>query len=281
MIFKGHNYYLSEEDLFKLAQNETRNALTSWSSGYKKKHVDSNKSKTSNHFDIFFPNERHIHSVIQSGLTSFGTKLWEQLSYKIAELNGFETFDKKEFNSNVPKLPKNLIDCQQAVRKKVEKKEMNLTDAIEEIRSHISSNSITSEERDKIKGGAGIDFWFKKDGCELIGDIKSPQENVGNSKKLVEHILIWCTHRLLDEPDTKINAVIAFPYNPFRDLKVYMEEQGNKVSVLNHGQDILLGDDFWNKLSGIENSTDIIFKAFESLSDSTELNEIKKFFLAK
>ena len=50
------------------------------------------------------------------------------------------------------------------------------------------------------------------------------------------------------------------------------------MSILNHGNDILLADDFWDKLSGIKNSTNIIFEAFESLSNSKEVNEIKKFF---
>ena len=278
MAYKGNNNYFSNEDLSQLTQKLTRNALSDWGSKYRKKYIEKNKASTFNHFNIFFPQERAIHSIIQSGLTSFGTKLWENLSYEIAKLNGYNVVNKTVFNSDVPVLTKGLENHQQELRKDIENKKINLKDAIEDIRSYINQHNIYSLKRTSVKKGAGIDFWFKKNGYELIGDIKSPQENIGNSKKLAEHILIWSTHRLLDDPKAKINAVIALPYNPYDDLDTYMKEQGNKMSILNHGNDILLADDFWDKLSGIKNSTNIIFEAFESLSNSKEVNEIKKFF---
>ena len=281
MAYKGNNYYFSHEDLFQLAQKIAKNALSEWGSKYRKKYIEKNKVNTSNHFDVFFPQERRTHSIIQSGLTSFGTKLWENLSYEIAELNGYDVVKKTDFNSDVPVLTKDLENYQQELRKDIENKKINLKDAVEAIRSYINQQNIFSQKRTSVKKGAGIDFWFKKNGYELIGDIKSPQENIGNSKKLAEHILIWSTHRLLDDPKAKINAVIALPYNPYCDLDTYMKEQGNKMSILNHGNDILLADDFWNKLSGIENSTSVIFEAFESLSNSKEVNYIKEFFPSK
>ena len=272
---------VTSKSVHDIAARCAKLALQNWQHNYQKKHGKEDKNKTQNHFDIFFPNERRVHSIMQSGLTSFGMGFWEPLAQKLAERNGFENLDKKNFNQDVPKIPNSLKDYQQKIRVKVEEKSISLKEAVKEIKKFILRKKITSNERTKVESGKGIDFWFKKNNIELIGDIKSPQENIGNSKKLAEHILIWSTYRLLDNPEAKVDAVIAFPYNPYQSLDEYMKEQGNKFSLLEHGTDILLADDFWDRLSGVKNSTSVIFKALKSLSSSKEVLKIRTFFNAK
>ncbi len=272
---------LTSESVYDIAASCAKLALQKWQHNYLKKHGKEDKNQTQNHFDIFFPNERRVHSIMQSGLTSFGMGFWEPLAQKLAERNGFENLDRKNFNQDVPKIPKLLKDYQQRIRAKVEDKSISLKEAVEEIQTFVLQENITSNKRTKVESGKGIDFWFRKNNIELIGDIKSPQENIGNSKKLAEHILIWSTYRLLDNPKAKVDAVIAFPYNPYQSLDKYMKEQGKKFSLLEHGTDILLADDFWDRLSGVKNSTSIIFKALKSLSSSEEVLKIRTFFNAK
>ena len=86
---------------------------------------------------------------------------------------------------------------------------------------------------------------------------------------------------MLDDSSANIEAVIALPYNPFKNLKEYEKEQGSKLDLLEHGSDILLADQFWDKLSGHKNSTKIIFNALRKLSDSDEIKRIKKLFPTK
>lgn len=269
---------LTKSSLFQIAEDCANSALSRWIKNYKKKY---SKAKTFNHFDVLFPNERRIHAFMQSGLTSFGRTFWEPLAYKLASKNGFEVIEQDKFNKNVPLIPSELKSYQQEVRVEIESGSIKIKEAVNLIQDFIYTRNIQSPERTKCESGKGIDFWFKKNNIELIGDIKSPQENIGNGKKLIEHILIWSTYRLLDDPSIKVDAVIAFPYNPYEDFDQYMKEQGSKFQLLNHGEDILIADHLWNRLSGVENSTEIIFDALRSVSKSEEVESIKDFFYSK
>ena len=269
---------LSETSLFEVAEDCANLALESWINNYKKKY---SKAKTFNHFDVLFPNERRIHAFMQSGLTSFGKTFWEPLAYRLASKNGFEVLEPNKFNKDVPLIPGELKSYQQEVRVEIELGSINIKKAVKSIQDFILAENIQSRERTKCESGKGIDFWFKKESVELIGDIKSPQENIGNGKKLIEHILIWSTYRLLDDPSIEVDAVIAFPYNPYEDFEQYMKEQGSKFPLLNHGEDILIADHLWNRLSGVENSTEIIFDALRSVSKSDQVQSIKDFFYSK
>lgn len=260
---------LNEDSVYEIAFHSTKQNLVRWEDNLSK------REQTFNHFDVLFPNARQIHSIVQSGLTSFGSN-WEKLAYDLASANGYKTFEKNDFNKNVPVISEDLKEFQQKMRRKFETEDVTLDKAIDEIRKFIIQNKLSSTERKKVESGKGIDFWFEKDGVELIGDIKSPQENIGNGKKLAEHILIWATYRLMDEPTTEIESVIAFPYNPYADFETYMSLQGQKFAPMKTGTDYLIADQFWEKLSGVANSTKIIFDAFEALSQSEQILRIKQ-----
>ena len=273
---------LNESSLYEAARKCASNALNTWIKNYKKKYRNNDdKTKTFNHFDVLFPNERRIHAFMQSGLTSFGKTFWEPLAYKLASKNGFEVLEPNEFNKNVPLIPSELKSYQQEVRGEIELGSIKIKEAINLIQDFIRSKNIQSHERTKCESGKGIDFWFKKNNIDLIGDIKSPQENIGNGKKLIEHILIWSTYRLLDDPSIEVDAVIAFPYNPYKDFEQYMKQQGSKFPLLKHGEDILIADHLWDRLSGVVNSTEIIFDALRSVSKSDEVQSMKDFFYSK
>ncbi len=273
---------LNENSLYEAARKCASNALNTWIKNYKKKYRNKDaETKTFNHFDVLFPNERRIHAFMQSGLTSFGKTFWEPLAYKLASKNGFEVLEPNEFNKNVPLIPSELKSYQQEVRGEIELGSIKIKEAVNLIQDFIRSKNIQSHERTKCESGKGIDFWFKKNNIDLIGDIKSPQENIGNGKKLIEHILIWSTYRLLDDPSIEVDAVIAFPYNPYKDFEQYMKQQGSKFPLLKHGEDILIADHLWDRLSGVENSTEIIFDALRSVSKSDEVQSMKDFFYSK
>ena len=262
--------HISSQSVHDITLVLARNSLDSWFKKYRPR-------KTYNHFDIFFPKERHIHSVIQSGLTSFGT-FWEKLSFELAKANGFKVMSKEEFNKDVPVIPKSLLTFRQKIRQQIESNRIDIKSGIEELRNFIITEQIKPGDRTKVEAGKGVDFWFKKDNFEFIGDIKSPQENIGNAKKLVEHILIWSSHRLLDCPNVNIDAVIAFPYNPFKNIEDYMSNQGKKLHPLVLGEDFLIADQFWDKVSGVSGSSTQIFNALKAMSASEEIMQARALF---
>lgn len=275
---KNLNSLVTKEQISDVAQNCVKVALKKWASNFQIKYSKKSNLQSKNHLDILFPKERRIHSVIQSALTSFGRVGWEPLANDLASLGGYEVFSADKFNKHAPKIPKLLRDFKQKIRAKIQSKDIKIQSGLNEIKSFIKEKNLVPEEINKIESGQGIDFWFRKDNYELIGDIKSPQDNIGNGLKLIDHALIWGTCRLLEDPEIQIEAVIAFPYNPYEDLDVYMKEQGQKFYLHNYGQDILIADSFWDKLTGYSGTTRVIFDSIKSLSNSDEIREIRKLF---
>ena len=78
---------------------------------------------TKNHLDVIFPDQRPIHSVIQSLLTSFGS-FWEDLAEAIAVNNNYNVRKKVEFNKDVPLIPDNLLIFKDSNNQKILKNDL-------------------------------------------------------------------------------------------------------------------------------------------------------------
>ena len=249
-------------------------SLEEWLKNYNKKIL------TINHMDTLFPNKRPIHAVMQSLLTSFGS-FWEKLAEAIATQNNYIVRNKKEFNKSVPVIPNTLLALKNNVSLRILSKDISIEEGIREIKKFIEKNNFNNITRTNIEKGKGIDNWFEKGNEELIADIKSPQENVGNAKKLIEHMLIWSASRLLDRPNTSVKTLIVIPYNPFPDIDTYERIQGIKMKPLSTGKTILIGDQFWDKISNQKNTTKLIFNTLEKVKDAPIVNKIDKLMLIR
>lgn len=213
-----------------------------------------------------FPTERRVRAIIGGLETSFGETVWEPLAKKLARNNGFEVKDKNEFK-RPKKMPKNIEDI---INRWVELREdsnekVSLDDYIEELREARKKLDLDIEkiEFTKLKGGQGIDLWIKKEGQEYIADIKTTQINAGDGKKFNKHILNWYAYRIFKNPDVKLQAFIAIPFNPFK--KTWEEKQGGRAKPLIVGKDIITDTDFWKLISGKKETYKEIIEAFKEL----------------
>ncbi|MFL2801798.1 MAG: TdeIII family type II restriction endonuclease [Paracoccaceae bacterium] len=236
------------------------------------------KANTFTPWDLVFPEQRKIHSKIQGLITSAGS-VWEDLAIKLATRNGYKSEKKKKFNVE------DALDLGQIkykisnLKEKIESNQITIVNAIEDLREHIQNNNISIAKK-KIESGKGIDLWLKKEGKnEIITDIKSAQENIGNGKKLIEHMLIWAGSRLLSDQNAKFEVFISFPYNPYSNDEEYEEIQGRKLPNLEPGVDRRMGDQFWDLISGEKNSTYKIKNAFKKFSASKAAEEFSNNYL--
>jgi hypothetical protein len=86
--------------------------------------------------------------------------------------------------------------------------------------------------------GTGVDIHLFKDGIEYLFDIKTAQPNQGDFQKFNKQMLQWYAYRLAKNPNAKLEARIAIPFNPF--AKSWYEKQKSKLSSspLDIAQDI-------------------------------------------
>lgn len=225
------------------------------------------KVNTKHPLDYIFPKERRIFSIIHGLQTSIGTQLWEPLALMFARLNNYEILDIKKFNQEVPIPPPDLTNKIDNFLNLKEEQNLSNDDIALELRNYIKHQKYKNlKYSKKIKKSHGVDIWLKKNQIELLIDIKTTQLNAGSGLKLNQNLLYWYVYRLLEELDANINCIIAFPFNPYgTNNDIYWQKEEGKVKPLIKNKEALLADDFWDLLSGVSGTTEIIFHVFRKL----------------
>ena len=225
------------------------------------------KVVVSHPLDLIFPKERRIRSLIGGLETSLGTKVWEPLAKMFAKNNGFEILNEKEFNLSVPEIPEQIMHkLSDFENQKLNDPSLKHSRYREEIIEYINVNNIQYSVRRKIQKGEGVDVWLSKGGKEFLIDIKTVQLNAGGGPKFNKNLLKWYTYRAL-ESERKIDTrcILAFPFNPHK--KDYWQKEGGKVLPLVFSEEALVGNEFWDLLSGEKNTMELIFDAFKELRE--------------
>jgi hypothetical protein len=137
-------------------------------------------------------------------------------------------------------------------------------DLFESIRSkQMSPRSEHLQEkiREFAKGANGYDndrvvdvFIKDKDNNHYFIDITSPKSNMKEAGALKLKLMRWTAIGLSSYKANKVYAFVAFPYNPN-----YPEPYKRfSTSIFDEKKDILIQENFWNKISGFEVYDDLL-----------------------
>jgi len=212
-----------------------------------------------------FPKERRIQSIMHGLFTSFGTTLWEKLAKKLAEENGFEVLNEKEFSkqADYPKCLENIVSAW--VKKREDTKgSVSLTRYVNHLKREIHTLPIKVYRNTTLTSGEGIDVWLKKNNKEYAFDIKTVQINKGSGLKFNKTIMNWYAYRTLSKPTLDFKAYIAFPYNPYTPNS-WWDKNGSRAVPLIENEDVLIENKFWDFLSGQSNTWELINQAFKNV----------------
>jgi len=236
------------------------------------------KVKVVHPLDLIFPKERRIRSLIGGLETSLGTRVWEPIAKTLAKNNGYEVLDEKEFNDSVPDIPRNLMhQLSDFKNKKLENKNLLCSSFFNQINTFITKNNIYVDSSSKIPKGEGVDIWLRKNNKEYLIDIKTTQLNSGGGPKFLENLLKWYAYQALRDTDINTQCFLGFPFNPHQD-KDFWQKEGGKISPLQKNAEAFAGDDFWNLLSGFDNTTKFIFDIFKELGEEGFGEQFKEIF---
>lgn len=232
--------------------------------------------KTTHVLDSIFPTERKIRSLIGGLETSMGTTLWEPLAKMFAKNNGFDVLE-KEIMKPQP-MPGLLSSEISKIRS--ERENINSWIQIDECKSRLREKAKDSindvEEYISPPRGFGVDVFLTKDDKYFAYDIKTTQPNVEDFAKYNSQIINWYAYTYSRYPDRDITARIAFPFNPHK--KDFWEKMGNKVFPLEKSVDALVENEFWDEISGIDNTFKHILSVFRELGDSDFRQEFSDIF---
>jgi len=219
-----------------------------------------------------FPEESAIRSAIGGLETSLGTTLWERIATQIASANGFTILNPKVDFLQPKKMPTsitNLIAKHKDARE-VEDANIPMSVFIKELYSNINTLPANQLPKDfkTLTKGSGVDIFLRKDNQEYVFDIKTVQINAGSGTKFNETLMKWLAFRRLHlkylNQNYDLHAHIVIPYDP-HESSDWWTEFGDRAYPLDRN-DALLGNKFWDLLSGRSNTLEIITKAFEMLA---------------
>ncbi len=222
--------------------------------------------KVTHMLDHIFPRERKIRSLIGGLETSMGTRVWEPLAKSFAGTNGYTVFDETTFNNKVPIIPQNLLNF---IANWEERKLRNPTIALSqfwmEVNEFIEGNIDRSVlEFSSIPKGQGVDVILLKDDIYYFFDLKTTQLNAGGGPKFLRNILCWYSYgALLGIKNMK--CFLAFPFDPHKGN--FWRRESGKVAPLIPRQEAFVADEFWDVLTGVQGTTEIIESTFKKLGN--------------
>ena len=266
----GHNQTPSEvsDELIKeTIKSVVISSFDSWKENKLKKGIDTEHVI----LDIIAPKERLIATIIQSLQTSLGQKLWEKLTKELAKLNSFEVCDKKDFFKPKTEHFKYIIEKWKTKRE--DNNNITLKDYVNDLKKEIKKYKKKSKETKKIKipKGDGLDVWLKKDNINYLLEIKSPHINAGNGNDFSHKLMKQYFYHLFWNPESKVKAQLAIPYNPFNEP--YEKAEKGRISPLIKNEDYLVDNDFWKFITGNKNSMKLLKESISELKEDGDLYE--------
>lgn len=195
-----------------------------------------------------------LFSFIQSLNTNFGTSIFEPLAKLIAS----EAFKYAENQKNVPGVISSQAEIViQDIMNNLESAtcQPNKQEEIERIRDVCRAG-----EMKKVRP-TRVDLWLESNDSELfLFDIKSAKPNKGNFLEYKRTMLRWVACVLSENPNTKVNTLIAIPYNPY-EPKPY--SRWTIRGMLDLEYELKVAENFWNFLIGGKDIFNDLLDCFE------------------
>jgi hypothetical protein len=215
--------------------------------------------------DLLIPKERKIRSAVGGLETSMGTTVWEPLARNLASLNGFEVVQEKILKPKpMPEALAIELGSLIALRENKETwiSAIECAQRLKDVCSSIDRSGLTYV---RPPSGTGVDVLLKKAGRYYAFDTKTVQPNLGSIKSFNKQILEWYAYSICKDQDIDIRCMIAYPYNPNNgDFWSYTPHTSG---VLEPSVDALAENEFWDFISGIPNTYQVIKDVLVELND--------------
>jgi len=217
----------------------------------------------------FFPAESIVGSAIVGIATSLGG-FWEKLAAKIASENGFEVLEVKKYcfqPVHVP-APINTLISSKHQNRMVPHNNVPMSEYETELKNLIATLDIPVDlVFQKLEKGSGIDLLLKKNNTLYAYDLKTVQLNASGGGLYSERLMKWAAYNAIYQKSKGTSDLfeghIVIPYDP-HTRNNWWDRFGGRVYPLDH-IDLKLCNDFWDFISGIQNSFQYIEQAVDRL----------------
>lgn len=189
------------------------------------------------------------YSFIHSLATSLGMSIYEDVSKIIAKENSDECFTHYGVGGVISDeqitVISNIISDL-----RMKKRLSNIEIETAEILSASTEGGIFR------KTGNIADFYMRKGNVEYYFEIKTVKPNIDVFEKSKTKLLEW-----IARARKPVKVFLAFPYNPYHPEPY---SRFTEVGLMNHPNDMLIGDEYWNFLGG-EKTFEMLLLAFDEV----------------
>jgi Type II restriction endonuclease, TdeIII len=234
-----------------------------------------------------FPVEYKMKSGIHGLTTSLGTSLWESLAKRIASNNGFTEIvgaDLEEVDQaaspNFPQAIHSLVGSWTASRPidPATNEWRSMLDFIGQLKSIVEQTSPRPQLIFKqLSHGQGIDVFLEKNGIEYAFDLKTVQPTSSSGNNYYHRLINWYQFRYLQkEYQAQLNSQRTKPFEGHFVIPYDTTQRGwwleNAASASPLTKfDLLVGNDFWDFVSGIKGTIEAIERGFQNIANDLEL----------
>lgn len=190
-----------------------------------------------------------LYSFIHSLNTNFGTSVFEPVAVALAKSNFADAKAQEKAGDYISagafQVIQTIMTDLTAAQGTPDKAE-----EIERIRAVCRAGEMIKVKPTKIDV-----FVEAKDGELFLFDIKTAKPNAGGFKEFKRTLLEWIAAVLADTPDSKVNSLIAIPYNP------YAPEHYNRWTMrgmLDLPNELKVAEEFWDFLGGASSYNDLL-----------------------
>ncbi len=208
-----------------------------------------------------------LYSFIHSLSTNFGTTIFQPVALSLPESRF------KVASSQVTSGTQVSIAAQTEIQKIMDElsaatQKPNKQKEIEIIRQVCQEGKIRTVKPTKV------DVHLEDNDKKIyLFDIKTAKPNKGDFKELKRTLLEWSATFLFDNPEAKINTLIAIPYNPYAP-KPY--NRWTMIGMLDLPNELKVAEEFWDFLGGEGTYQDLLI-CFERVGIELR-DEIDKYF---
>ncbi len=196
-----------------------------------------------------------LFSFIHSLNTTFGTSIFEP----VAQILGESVFEE----AGSQQVAGNLIssEAHNVIQKIMDKLTTADSDPDKEAEIESIREVCRSGEMRKVKLTKVDLKLVSNTGDIYLIDIKTAKPNAGAFKEFKRTLLEWAAAALAENPDAKINTMIAIPYNPY-EPKPY--RRWTIRGMLDLEQELKVAQEFWDFVGG-DGAYEMLLNTFEKV----------------
>ncbi len=192
------------------------------------------------HFRLLGKDRMALYSFIQSINTTFGSSIFEPVAVALAESRFMRAESQYVVGNSI----------NQGYQAEIQRimNDLSLGEDPNKLGEIESILAAKIDEKENRLMTVKVDLFVEAyDGSIFLFDLKTAKPNISNFKDFKQTLLLWAGIALTQNPNAKVNSLIAIPYNPYNPEPY---QRWTMKGMLDLKHELKVAEEFWDFLGG-------------------------------